>query len=254
MLATRLFPVANVLRMTDAGAGWFPGSAECPNPINLTMQRKDNGMRTKAVVVDQHVCTRQMLAAFLVHEGNFDVVGEAGTGIEAMKVCRKSKPGLVILELMLPEMCGVDVITQLREADGEVRVLVFSSTTNQELILSALRARPHGFVRKQDSLATFRDALHAVMGGCSFFTPFATSLQDRTPNPLQPIWGTLNSRERAILQMVAEGHGNKQMADRLGISCKMVERFRSRLMQKLGLHDVAALTVFAIRQGLVSIE
>ena len=211
-------------------------------------------MKTSVMVVDNHVCVRQMLASFLLHEGTFDVAGEAGTGIDAIKVCRKSKPRLVILELMLPEMCGVDVITQLREADGEVRVLVFSATTNQELILSALRARPHGFVRKQDSLATFRDALHAVVGGCSFFTPFATSLQDRSTDPLQPMWEALNSRERAVLQMVAEGNGNKQMADRLELSCKMVERYRSQVMQKLGLHDVASLTLFAVQQGLISLD
>lgn len=207
-------------------------------------------MKTNVVLVDDYCSVRQMLALVLEREGGYEVVGEARTGFEAMKVCAQVRPRLVILDLALPEMNGLEVLRWLRAESREVRVLVYSGVENRELILETLRERPHGFVHKRDALATLREALRTVTAGGSFLTPFATELLDfaRGAGPGRT---ALTGRERAVLQMVAEGMSNKEMADRLGLAAKTVEHHRAALMEKLDLHDVARLTRYAMQLGVV---
>lgn len=210
-------------------------------------------MKTRVVVVDDHVSIRQMLAVVLAREGPYEVVGEAGTGPEALKVCRKLKPQLVVLDLLLPEMSGVDVLRTLRTELWETRFMIYSGTLNRALVAETLQARPHGFVHKEDSLPTFREALRAVVGGCSYFTPLATRLMDEQRQTNGAVM-QLSERERGVLQMIAEGLCNKEMAVRMGIAPKTVERHRAQVMQKLGMHDIATLTRHAVRLGLVTVE
>ena len=208
-------------------------------------------MKIRVVVIDDHVSVRQMLGLVLLREGPYEVVGEAGTGFEALKVCRKLKPQLVMLDLLLPELNGVDVLRTLRGEMRDSRFLVYSGAVNRGLIVEALQARPHAFVHKTDSLSTFCEALRAVRNGCCYFTPFATRLMDdeRYSSSGSP---QLSDRERAVLQMIAEGMSNKEMAGRFSIAPKTVEHYRAQVMQKLGMHDVATLTRYAVSLGLVS--
>jgi DNA-binding NarL/FixJ family response regulator len=208
-------------------------------------------MKTRVLVADDHASVRQMLALMLASDGVYQVVGEAGTGFETVKLCRTLKPDLLILDLILPELNGLEVLRELRNSGSDSRFLIYSGTQNEALISAALRARPHGFVHKRDSLATFRDALRAVSAGCCFFTPFATQLLDARSSGQVEETG-LTDRERAVLQMIAEGMSNKEMADRLAIACKTVEHHRAHLMEKLNLHDVAHLTRYAVRLGIVT--
>ena len=210
-------------------------------------------MKTNVVLVDDYSSVRQMLALVLEREGGYAVVGEARTGFEALKVCARMKPRLVILDLTLPELNGLEVLRRLRAESREVRVLVYTGAENRELILETLRERPHGFVHKRDALATLREALRTVTAGGSFLTPFATELLD-TNHSSVPAGPMLTDRERAILQMVAEGMSNKDMAGRLGIAAKTVEHHRAALMDKLDLHDVARLTRYAVRMGMVTAD
>jgi DNA-binding NarL/FixJ family response regulator len=128
-------------------------------------------------------------------------------------------------------------------------VLIYSGTLNQTLVANALRARPHGFVHKEDSLPSLLEALRTVAQGGSYLTPFATALAEQAENA-SPVT-KLSPRERTVLQLVAEGCSSKQIGDRLGISAKTVEHHRTALMQKLDVHDVASLTRLAVREGLV---
>lgn len=210
-------------------------------------------MKTNVVLVDDHSSVRQMLALVLESDGGFAVVGQARTGFEALKVCARMKPRLVILDLGLPELNGLEVLRRLRAESREVRVLVYSGVENREIILETLRERPHGFVHKRDALATLREALRTVTAGGSFLTPFATGLLDAARGEASATQA-LTERERAVLQMVAEGMSNKEMAGRLGIAPKTVEHHRATLMVKLDLHDVARLTRYALRTGVVSAE
>ncbi len=210
-------------------------------------------MKTRVVVIDEHVSVRQMLALVLAREGPYEVVGEAGTGFEALKVCRKLHPQLVVLDLMLPEMNGVEVLRTLRSEMRESRFIVYSGTLSRALIIEAIQARPHGFVHKSDTLPTFCEALRAVAGGCCYFTPLATKLLDEE-RYAAPITSLLTGRERAVLQMIAEGMSNKEMASRFSIAPKTVEHHRAQVMHKLGMHDVATLTRYAVRLGLVTVD
>lgn len=210
-------------------------------------------MKTRVVIVDDHVSIRQMLAVILMKEGLYEVVGEAGTGFEALRVCRQQKPHLVVLDLLLPELNGVEVLGTLRAELRETRCMIYSGTLNRRLIGEALQARPHGFVHKEDTLATFREALRAVCAGGCFFTPLATRLMDEGPAQAAAS-ERLTERERAILQMIAEGMSNKEMAERFCLAPKTVEHYRGQVMQKLGIHDVAGLTRYAVRLGLVTVE
>ncbi|MEI9896218.1 MAG: response regulator transcription factor [Chthoniobacter sp.] len=210
-------------------------------------------MKTRVVIVDDHASIRQMLGMVLAREGPYEMVGEAGTGFEALKVCRRVKPQLVVLDLILPEMNGAEVLRTLRAEMRETRFMVYSGTLNRSLIVGALQARPHGFVHKTDALATFCEALRAVVGGCCYFTPFATKLMD-DERQVSTASARLTDRERAVLQMIAEGMSNKEMASRFSIAPKTVEHHRAQVMQKLGMHDVATLTRYAVRVGLVPVE
>lgn len=208
--------------------------------------------KTDVVVIDTHVSIRQMLGMVLTRDGNYEVVGEAGTGFEALALCRRLNPQIVVLDLVLPEINGSEVLRELRGELRDTRFMVYSGTNNRALILEALRARPHGYVHKSDPLDTFCEALTAVSKGCCYLTPFATRLIDDNRGASEG--NSLTTRERAVLQMIAEGRSSKEMASRLCVAPKTVEHYRANVMQKLGIHDVASLTRYAVGQGLVSVE
>lgn len=210
-------------------------------------------MKTAVVLVDDHLSLRQMLTRVLESTGEFEVVADAGSGIEGLKLCRQYHPKVVILDLLLPELSGVDLLATLREELRDTRFLVYSGSLNQSLVLSALRSRPHGFVHKEDSLATLIDALRAVAQGGTYLTSFATRLAESVGDCASPL-DRLSAREREVLQLVAEGCSSKAIASRLSIANKTVEHHRTSLMQKLGLHDIANLTRLAVREGLVRID
>lgn len=210
-------------------------------------------MKTSVVIADEHVSVRQMLAGVLKAEGRYEVVGHAGTGLETLRVCRRLKPRLVILDLLLPEMSGVEVLREIRAEARETRLLVFSRSNNREMILAALQARPHGFVRKSDSLETLHEALRAVAAGGSYLTAFATALLDSHPRGGERD-AVLTPREVAVLQMIGEGRGTKEMATLLALSEKTVDHYRTNLMRKLDVHCIARLTQVAIRRGLVTLD
>lgn len=209
--------------------------------------------RFTVVLVDDHQSIREMLGFLLRQEGSFDVVGEASSGTDGLAKCTKLRPQLVILDLLLPELSGVEVIRQLTAADAGIRMLIYSGTANEELIAAAMRQRPHGFVHKEDTLQVFRNAIRTVSNGGRYFSSVA--VQALETSGLSPSGkAQLTGRERTLLQLIVEGCSNKQAADRMGTAVKTVEHHRSSLMHKLGLRDVPALTKFAIRHGIISLD
>lgn len=212
-------------------------------------------MKKRIVIVDDHTSVREMLGCVLSQPLNslYEVVGEAGTGLEALKVCTAQRPDLVVLDLHMPEMSGSEVLRRLGSTLPRTRVLVYSGTGNQRLIIETLKLRPNGFVGKAESLHVLLEAITAVAVGGTYLTSFATGLLSDFQ------WGsgvadTLSSREREVLQMVAEGRSSKEIATCLSIAVKTVEHHREHLMTKLHVRDVASLTRCAVSLGLVSVE
>ena len=208
-------------------------------------------MKKRLMIVDDHVALRQLLGLLLTRDGGYEVTAEAGTGLEALKICAERKAQLLILDLALPELCGLEVLRRVREDYPAMRVLLYSGTSNQIQIVQALKLRPHGFVGKMESLETLQEALRAVANGSCYFTRFASALFSDVMADESLV---LTRREEEVLQFVAQGWSSKEIAGRLGIAVKTVENHRAHLRDKLHLHDIAALTRFAIRRGLVSDE
>jgi DNA-binding NarL/FixJ family response regulator len=206
-------------------------------------------MKKRVVIADEHDAVREMMTHILATEGLYDVVGEAGNGRDAFALCARCRPDVLIMEVVLPQLSGIEVVRRLRLQRKGVRVLMFSGTLNQMLIVECLKSRPDGFVGKGESLATFLEALRAVSTGKAYFSGRASALWGDALNGSSL---ELTLRELDVLQLVAESCSSKEIARRLGVSPKTVENHRFHIMEKLHVHDIAALTRYAVKRGIVS--
>ena len=206
--------------------------------------------KTRVLMLDDQVSVREMAAAMVTSEGLCAVVGQASSGVEGLRMFRKLRPGAVILALALPEMSGAEVLLAMREENPRLPVLVYSGTKSQDLWRAGLKAGPQGVVHKTESMATLREGVTAVVSGQTFFGRFATTKMEEMRIGGEAEEG-LAPRLRTVLQMIAEGLSTKQVATRLSLSPKTVEHHRTKLMQKIGVKDVASLTRYALRCGLV---
>jgi DNA-binding NarL/FixJ family response regulator len=205
-------------------------------------------MKRTIVMVDDHEAVRELTCRYL-ERLDYEVIGQAGTGLEAMRLLKKTAPDLAIVEIFLPELCGQEVISRLRRELPETRILVFTAGWDAAVLSSALRAEPNGMVHKGEPLEVLIFALRIVNAGGRFFSPKISQLLRHSQ--LAPTQA-LSGREVEVLQSVAEGKSNKEIAALLGVSTKTVENHRMRLMNKLGVHNAASLTLIAIQMGVVS--
>ena len=205
------------------------------------------------VVVDDHQAVRELLSTIIVKRSAraLQVVGEAGTGPEAIDICLKLRPDLVILDMFLPGMNGVEVLTVLRQHLRGLRVIFFSGCMQEQLIAQAVAGGADGYVLKTRPLKSLLDAVERVCDGGKYFEPSLSRRNDRMA--IMPGWQTLTSREREVTKLIAEGHTSKEAAVRLGISVKTIDKHRSHMMKKLGVHDAVAVTRYAISAGLISL-
>ena len=203
----------------------------------------------RVMIADNQLSVRQMLGTMLRRQPGIAIVAGTSGGLQAIEVCLRIRPDLLIMDLVLPELGGIEVLRRLRNVWPKLRVLIYSGDALQSTFLAALRSRPQGFVQKSDSWETVEEALRIVMGGGSYLTPFITNLLDVSlPDELRG----LTAREREVVQMVAEGRSSKEIAGLLGVASRTVEHHRVHVRHKLGLRDVASLTRFAIRAGLIA--
>ncbi|HWZ29614.1 MAG TPA: response regulator transcription factor, partial [Gemmatimonadales bacterium] len=207
------------------------------------------------LLADDHSVVRAGLRHVLAGDPELTVVGEAGTGPDAMVLAAAERPDVVLLDLTMPGAGGLEVLRHLRATLPEIRVLILSVHDDQEYVLESVRAGAHGYLRKDSSPAEIRQAVRAVCAGDAYFSPpvarhLTTALRDATPAPEGDI-AALTSREREVLVRVARGLTNRETASELRISVRTVEAHRDSLMRKLRIHTVAGLTRFAISQGLL---
>jgi len=206
-------------------------------------------MHRLAIIEDQ-TAVREMLVEILATERDYTLVGQSGDGQEALSMCLRLKPDLVVLDAKLPGMGGVELLRRLLVRLPGLKVLVFSGHESPHLIREMVEAGAKGFVEKTANLQEFKKGLAVIALGGTYFGPaVAGALRREFARP--GTRGTLTDREREILQLVARGHSTKEIAATLGISAKTADNHRTNLMRKLDLHEVASLTRHAIDSGLL---
>ncbi|MEM1221628.1 MAG: response regulator transcription factor [Verrucomicrobiota bacterium] len=212
-------------------------------------------MKTVAVIEDQ-TAIREMISQAILAEDSFEVVLESGDGLQGCEACIDLKPDFVILDVMLPNLNGTEVLRRFAKELPNARVLIFSGYQSPGLVRELLQAGAHGFVEKSAPLTELKKGIEIVSSGGSYFGPeVALLLRDAMADPRSSESGIniLTKREREILQLIAESNSTREIATKLKISVKTAENHRTNLMRKLDLHDVASLTRYAINNGLIVI-
>jgi DNA-binding NarL/FixJ family response regulator len=211
----------------------------------------------KILIADDHALFRAGLRALLTDAAGRDGVLEAGDGAEAVRLAREHAPELVFLDIAMPVLGGLAAIEQVKAAQPAARVIVLSMHLNEEYIRRALAAGADGYMVKDSAPSELQVAVQAVMHGRHYLSPAAASLliQQAMPgireaDPLQ----ALSPRQTEVLRMVAQGLSTKEIARVLSLSPKTVDIHRAQIMQRLDIHDVAGLTRFAVRVGLVGTD
>jgi two-component system response regulator NreC len=211
----------------------------------------------RVVVADDHAIVRAGIRAVLGAADDVSIVAEADDGRAALDAVARHRPNVLLLDLTMPGLSGLEALARIREACATTAVLVLSMHTAAEFVRPALRMGARGYVVKGAGLDDLVHAVRVVASGARFLDPSVASVAEGDEiEPGRPAddLAQLTPREREILQLIAEGHTNKSIGDRLGLSAKTVDVHRTNLMRKLDLHSAQALTRFAIRRGLVGVE
>jgi DNA-binding NarL/FixJ family response regulator len=207
----------------------------------------------RLVVIEDQTSIREMLVEILGKSRSYDLVGESGDGPTAFQLCVETRPDIVILDARLPGLNGVDLLRRLLSRMPSLRVLVFSGHESPVLIREMIEAGAQGFVEKTAGLKDVMRGLDVVAAGGTYFGPGVAALLRGAVAGSDGGAGfeTLTSREREVLQLIAESHSTRRIAARLGVSAKTAGNHRTNLMRKLNVHDVAGLTRYALNSGLV---
>ncbi len=214
--------------------------------------------RITVLLAEDHTIVREGLRALLKVEGDIEVVGEAQTGRQAVQLTRRLRPDVVVMDIAMPLLNGLEATRRILKAAPATRVLILSAHGDDEYIRQVVMLGAAGYLIKQTSADLLSRAIREVQKGNTFFSPsianrlHSLSLESQDEcEVLRKKKAGLSSREVEVLQLIAEGKANKQVAAELGISIKTVEKHRQHLMSKLDLHDTAGLTRYAIAAGII---
>jgi DNA-binding NarL/FixJ family response regulator len=210
------------------------------------------------LLADDHTVVRQGLRALLVVEGDIDIVGEAESGRQAVQLAKKLAPDVVVMDIAMPLLNGLEATRQITKQVPSTKVLILSSYSDDEYVQQLTQAGAAGYLVKQTAANDLLKAIREAHKGNAFFSPsIAKRLRDQcreafvNGQPVKKRTDYLTSREAEVLQLIAEGQANKQIAAELCISIKTVEKHRQQVMNKLNIHDVAGLTRHAISKGII---
>lgn len=214
-------------------------------------------MTTRILLVDDHELMREGLRSILEEEENVEIVGEASSGREAVALSRALEPDLVIMDVGMKDLNGIDSTRQIRSDQPNVRVIALSSHSDSRYVSAMLEAGASGYLLKANAYADLREALQAARQGKSYLCAEVTQgVMDASlhgsGSGASP--SALSGREREVLQLLAEGLSSPEIGKRLFIATSTVETHRRSIMRKLGIHSVADLTKWAIREGLTELE
>jgi len=210
------------------------------------------------LLAEDHAIVRQGLRLLVEADGDIEIVAEAKTGREAIQLTAKLRPEIVVMDIAMPMLNGLEATRQILKAFPATKVLILSAHSDAEYVEQVVKAGAKGYLVKQSSGEVLAKAIRELHEGKTFFTPaIARLLQEGFQKSADGVGlrkkgdRQLTSRETELLQLIAEGMANKQVASELGISIKTVEKHRQHLMEKLNIHDIAGLTRFAIAEGII---
>src|SRR5580765_7091590 len=214
--------------------------------------------RITVLLAEDHQMVREGFRSLLAHEPDIEVVGEAATGREAVQLTRKLRPAVVVRDIAMPLLNGLEATRQIRKSFPETKVLILSAHSDHAYVEQVAVLGGSGFLLKQTSSHVLASAIRELQKGNTYFSPsISKRIKAAVPNfpgrgaAFQKRNNRLSSREVEVLQLIAEGKPNKQVAAELGVSFKTVDKHRQHLMSKLDIHDVAGLTRYAIAEGIV---
>lgn len=210
----------------------------------------------RVLLADDHTIVRQGLVSILAGSGDCQVVAEAADGAEALELARSTSPDVAVVDLGMPRLSGLEVVRRIHEELPRTRVLVLTMHEEEEYVLHLVRAGAAGYLVKDSAASELLEAVRALRDGRTYFGQHAAKVLAeqylRPGGPPEDPYGALTPREREVLHLVADGKTTKEVAQSLGISPKTAENHRTRLMEKLGVHNTAELVRYAVRRGLVS--
>lgn len=216
-------------------------------------------MSTRIVLVDDHQIVRVGLKSLLARETDFQVVGEAGDGREALAVIAELTPDVVIMDIAMPGLNGIDATIRVRAEHPQVKVIVLSMHLERAYIVETLRSGASGYLLKERAVDELVQAIRAVSAGRKYLSPGVTDivLQGYLEADIElpdSAFSQLTEREREVLQFIAEGTSIKEIAELLHLSPKTIETHKGRIMERLNIRTVAGLTRYAIRHGLTTAD
>ena len=217
-------------------------------------------MKIRVLVADDHAVIREGLRVMLGNQPDMQVVGTAANGREAVRLVDEHEPDIVVIDISMPELNGIEAIAQILPRHPHIKIIVLSIHETKPYVYRTLKAGAKGYLIKETAGLEVVDAVRAVYRGERYLSQRISDLLTdvsyrnlEVPIEISPL-EQLSSREREILQLVAEGKTSHEIAERLSISSKTVDTYRSRLMHKIGVDDVAGLVKFAIQHGVISLE
>jgi DNA-binding NarL/FixJ family response regulator len=213
--------------------------------------------KIRILVVDDHAIMREGIRALLGIHDNIEVIGEASEGKEAVEKAQELMPDMVIMDIAMPGMDGLEATRRIRKKNEKIKVLILTQHDNKEYILSVIKAGASGYVPKRALGSELVSAIRAVQQGDSFLYPSAAAalIEDYLQQAGEgDPYDQLTAREREILKLIAEGHTSRAIADMLVVSQKTVMGHRAKIMEKLDLHNRTELIKYAVRKGLVSLD
>ena len=214
--------------------------------------------KMRILLGDDHTLVRQGFRKILEQEPDWTIVGEAADGRSAVKLALELSPNVVVLDIGMPLMNGVEATRQILRRNANIHVLILSMHSTEAYIVEALKAGAKGYLLKDSADSDLLRAVAAVAMGKSFFSPavarvmlddYVRHLADKG---IADRFDTLSEREREVFQLIAEGHSNKEVADLLSLSLTTIETHRAHILQKLDIHNTAELVLYAVRRGVIT--
>lgn len=215
-------------------------------------------MKTKILIADDHQIVVDGIRSLLDPLDGIIIIGAASSGRDAVLLSNQHKPDIVIMDISMPDLNGIDAARQITQNNPDCKVIILSMHSSKSFVTQALEAGVSGYILKQSAFRELESAIRAIVSGEIYLSPKITGIvvndYIRNVSSIDSTSAQLTSREREIVQLIAEGKSSKEIADILHTSPKTIENHRFHIMEKLNLHTIAELVKYAIREGLTSVE